>query len=106
MKIYTIYDAITVRFWARLMILENDNHAKRIFQQSIQKDQTLNDNPGDYTLYRIGAYDDVTGIPIGHDPVRVQSGNEALQAYEEKREKIEALQTEIEQLNESPGGTA
>ena len=96
MKIYTIYDATIGKFFSRLFILINDAEAIRLFETSVLGgDQAMTNNPDDYTLYCSGAYDDNTGIPIGHDPVRICTGIEAFNNGMQRRQKLEALQQEI-----------
>lgn len=102
MKLYTIRDSVTEKFFARLFMFENDNHAIRIFWGGLSNPQDpMSQNPDDYTLYRVGAYDDDAGIPIGHDPVRVITGLECVKQYQDKIEKIGNLQEEIKRLNGS-----
>ena len=103
MKLYTIRDATLGKFFTKLFMLHNDAQAKRVFQAAIiGGDETMAANPDDYTLYRVGAYDDTTGIPIGHDPERVQTGLEALTSAMQDRERLEALHAEIAALSAIP----
>ena len=101
MKMYTIRDATLGKFFSKIFMLHNDAHAKRMFQHAVLGgDKVMTDNPDDYTLYRVGAYDDDTGIPIGHDPERVCTGIEAYQQGLADRERLEDLQRQIEQLQQ------
>lgn len=104
MKIYTVRDAITEKFFGRMFLFQNDEHAKRVFVHSIlNQDDPMSKHPDDYTLYRVGAYDDNTGIPIGHDPVRVATGLEILNDFKERLAKVEALHAEIHAIQSNNG---
>jgi hypothetical protein len=99
MKLYTIRDAITEKFFGRIFMFENDQHAMRVFVHGLQNpDDPMSQHPDDYTLYRIGAYNDDAGIPIGHDPVRIATGVEILNIYKDRLAKVEALQAEIHNI--------
>lgn len=99
MKMYTIYDSTIEKYFSKIFLLHNDAHAERLFQTSVLGgDEAMTASPNDYTLYRIGAYDDDTGIPIGHDPVRIQTGIQAMKNGMRDRERIQALHDEIHKL--------
>lgn len=103
MKIYSIRNATIGKFFTRLNVLHGDAQAKRLMQQAVLGgDPAMTANPDDYTLYRIGAFDDESGIPIGHDPERICTGLEAYQQGLRDRERLEALNQEIEELKASP----
>ena len=103
MKLYTIRDATIGKFFTRLFMLHNDEQAKRLMQQSVLGgDEAMSANPDCYTLYRVGAYDDDTGIPIGHDPERVCTGIEAYTQGLRDRERLEDLQRQMADITAPP----
>lgn len=113
MKMYTIRDATTEKFFGRIFLFENDAHAIRVFKATVSNaDDPMSQFPDDYTLYYVGEYDDDEGIPKGQDPRRVMTGNEAVKQRGIDLEKLAALHEEIEALKNghdkevSPGGTA
>ena len=107
MKMYVIRDAITGKYWSRIMLLENDEHAKRIFTEAaISEEGEISKSPEDYTLYRVGVYDDSAGIPVGHDPERVITANEAINSYLTKQARIEALHKQIDLIKSNGDANA
>ena len=69
LNVYSIYDQ-TAKAYITPFFMHNDAMAVRAFSDNINKgeDSQLSLHPDQFTLYRIGEYDDVTGILISHDP--------------------------------------
>lgn len=60
--IYSVYDQAAAAYLPPFT-MHNDNMAKRIFIDTInQADHAFAKNPADYTLFRLGTFDDSTGI--------------------------------------------
>ncbi len=101
MKLYTVRDATIGKYFTKLFMLHNDAQANRMFQHAVLGgDQNMTDNPDDYTLYRVGAYDDESGIPIGHDPERICTGVQAVRQGLMDRERLANLQKEITEIKD------
>lgn len=101
MKMYVVRDATIGRFFTKIHILHGDAHAKRLMQHAcLGGDPNMTENPDDYTLYRVGAFSDEAGIPVGHDPERVCTGMEAVEQGLKDREKLAELKQQIEKLQE------
>lgn len=67
---YTIYDSVAEIF-NRPFVDHNDASATRAFERSLES----NPNKNDYSLYRIGTYDDESGmVTPSMTPVKVRSG--------------------------------
>ena len=98
MILYTVYDAITEKYFGRFFHFENDNHAKRVFQRTLMTDEVMQNSPEDYTLFRVGTYDDDVGIPQGHEPVRIWTGLDALHDLQRRSTQVQELQAEIAKL--------
>lgn len=104
MKMYTIRDSITEKFFGRIFLFENDEHAQRVFVHGLlNPEDPMSQHPDDYVLYRVGTYDDSAGIPVGYDPVRVSTGVEILNLYKDRLAKVDALHAEIRNI-QNPNG--
>lgn len=71
MNIYSIRDdktgAYNTPFFA-----ENDIYCQRIVGMMVADKRTqLNHYPADFTLYRIGDFDNKTGLIISHEPMHI-----------------------------------
>lgn len=96
--IYTIRDTKSEGF-TRPSFFVTEEMAVRSFSFAVDGgDQAMTDFPDDYTLYRIGVWNDETGMIEGHDVNRVITGIEALQMSKRRKAKLEALNVQIEQL--------
>lgn len=68
MNIYAIKDA-KLGAYENLMTIKTDGVAIRLFGQEANNPQsTLNKHPADYDLYRIGRWDDRTGMLHPQEP--------------------------------------
>ena len=85
---YSIYDK-AVQAYARVFFLRTDGEAKRGFTSIVMDaDGDIYRAPQDYTLFRIGEFDDGTGELIGCDPMPIARAHEVIaqaQAIEERR---------------------
>ena len=112
MKMYTIRDATTELFFSRIFLFENDAHAIRVFKAGVTNaDDPMSEHPDDYTLYYVGTYADTDGIPMGEDPKRIMTGNEAVIQRGIDKDRLDALHAEIDAIKGNgadpiqPGGT-
>lgn len=58
---YAVKDELANRFLAPTL-MNNDELAKRQFKSQINNIELWADNPADFSLYRLGTYDDETGV--------------------------------------------
>lgn len=97
--IFVVRDA-TIEASMRPIFFATKEQATRAFSFSCVNPQSdLAQDPDDYTLYQIGTYDDETQQLEGHDPIRIMTGFEAVASAHARQAKLEALQSEISQLN-------
>lgn len=62
----SVYDK-AVGVYGRPMFLRSDGEAVRVFQDEVNReaaDNMLHKHPEDYSLHRVGTWDDDTGEPI------------------------------------------
>ena len=101
MNLYNIYDAAAGKYFGRFYHLQNDSHAIRAFQQALTEDKQMNQAPDDFTLFRVGTYDDDKGFPEGHLPERVITGLDALKSLAKQQAKLASLHQQIEKITET-----
>lgn len=58
--LYAVKDNLNNTFMAPTTI-KSDNEAIRAFKSQVNKIDIWKDNPGDFSLYKVGYYDDETG---------------------------------------------
>ena len=99
-NLYAVRDTKSMTF-GRPFLLQNDEMAMRSFMSAVTgADEPMSEYPDDYTLYRIGEYDDTTGLIEGHNPDRVCTGLEMVAKRKIDQAKIESLHREIEAIKE------
>lgn len=59
--LYAVKDNLSNAFMAPTTI-KSDNEAIRAFKSQVNNIDIWKDNPGDFALYKVGYYDDETGI--------------------------------------------
>lgn len=65
-RIYTIFDS-KAQAYLQPFFTHNNELAKRIIQSCVTKEgHPFNVNPGDYTLFGVGTWDDETATTINH----------------------------------------
>ena len=102
-EIYAIRDTASEGF-ARPFFFQSEAMAVRSFCAAMTGgDEAMASNPDDFTLYRIGSYNDESGIIEGHDPVRVITGFEAVAEGRKRIRRLDELNQEIEKLNGEGG---
>lgn len=107
MFLYAIRDSKSELF-TRPYGFHNDGMAMRSFEAAVAgADDPMSAHPEDYTLYKVGEYDDSNGILRGMDPERVITGLEAYSNRRLNQEKIAELERQIDFIKdgENPGGT-
>ena len=102
-KIFAVRDTKSDGF-ARPSFFISDEAAIRAFSTAVDGgDENMTRFPDDFTLYRLGVYDDESGIITGSDPDRVLTGLEALSISRRRQEKLDSLKSEIARLNGEGG---
>ena len=71
--IYTVKDELTNRFMQPTFI-ESENEAKRLFKHQINNIELWKSNAEDFSLYKIGTFDQKTGTIIGINPEKIIGG--------------------------------
>lgn len=84
---YSIYDK-AVQAYAKIFFLREDAEAKRGFTRlALDADGDIFASPQDYTLFRIGEFDDGTGELSGYEPVPLARAHEAIAASQARDER-------------------
>lgn len=97
LNVYTIFDSAS-QAYMRPFFMQSDGQALRSFTDIAQDaDHDIGKHPEDYSLYRIGTYDDAKGILHPEDKSCLATAEEVVAA---SREKALANNPFI-----SPGGT-
>lgn len=77
-KVYSVYDEKACAY-ARPFFLSQDGQAVRAFSDEVSSDKSsLHAHPEDYSLYRIGVFDDASGVLTGCVPVFLIKGVECV----------------------------
>lgn len=88
---YTIYD-VKAKAYLMPIFMATDAIAVRSFTNAInQEGHQFNTNPEDYTLHRIGLFDDETAQMQTSDPELIISGLQALNSSAIKNPHLEAV---------------
>ena len=80
--VFSVFDRAS-GVYDRPWVAVSEQAAVRSFGD-IANDEThpIGQHPEDYTLFRIGTYDDVSGSIVGGDPEKVINGVEAVSAHQ------------------------
>lgn len=85
MQVYSIFD-VAAGAYARPFFVQTDGQAMRAFGDLVK--DTSNDvgkHPEDYTLFRIGSYNDSKGLLSGETPEALATGLEMVAASDPKK---------------------
>ena len=84
---YSIYDK-AVQAYARVFFLRTDSEAKRGFATiCMDADGDIIKHPEDYTLFRIGEFDDGDGLLTGCEPVPLARAHEMIAMQQARTER-------------------
>ena len=84
---YSIYDK-AVQAYAKIFFLRTDAEAKRGFTAiCMDAEGDIYRAPQDYTLFRVGEFDDGTGELSGCDPMPVARAHEVIAAQQGKEQR-------------------
>jgi len=95
-NIYTIYDVASGAY-GRPFFCQADREAMRSFTDiSVDAEHPVGQHPSDYTLFRIGTYNDNTGIIEGKPPEKILTALEAISASQTvDKQQLQLLDGEI-----------
>lgn len=93
---YTIYDSAT-GIYMRPFFAAADGAAIREFNDlAVSSDHPIGQHPADYTLYRVGTWNDNKGELIGEQLEKLRTGPEAVaESRQIQPGKLDAFQEEI-----------
>ncbi len=96
LKAYTIFDSATATY-ARPYFTQSDGAATRSFSDiCLDKDHPVGQHPEDYTLYRIGEFDDEKGIMTADTQTKLATGPELIAiAQNINHQKVAQLNEQI-----------
>ena len=105
LNIYTIFDTASAAYM-RPFFAQSDGQATRSFKDiSLDASHEIGKHPEDYSLWRIGIFDDNTAKITPEDKECLATALELVaRAQTVNREKMDELNEQVTQL--SPGGTA
>ena len=103
-NVYSIYDKASVHYM-RIFQAKADGEVLRTFRDmALNKDHEIGAHPEDYSLWRIGTFDDNTGKLVAENFECLGRAHELVAAARTvDADAIEKLDAEI--LEMSPGGT-
>ena len=99
---YTIYD-VASGIYMRPFFSQADGQAMRGFKDiALDADHEVGKHPEDYTLYRVGSFNDVTGVMASEELEKLITGLECVASSRNvNKENLDLLNKNI-----SAGGTA
>lgn len=74
--LFSVKDELTSHFLAPVMML-NEDEAKRQFKSQVNNIQLWKDNPSDFSLYKLGSFDEESG-EILYKPEKIIGGRSVL----------------------------
>lgn len=74
--LFSVKDELTSHFLAPVMML-NEDEAKRQFKSQVNNIQLWKDNPSDFSLYKLGSFDEDSG-EILYKPEKIIGGRSVL----------------------------
>lgn len=74
--LFSVKDELTSHFLAPVMMM-NEDEAKRQFKSQVNNIQLWKDNPSDFSLYKLGSFDEDTG-EILYKPEKIIGGRSVL----------------------------
>lgn len=84
MNFYSVFDSAT-NAYMRPFVMQSDGQAIRGFtDESVRADSEMAKHPEDYSLFRIGSFDDNDGILEGCEPKCIARAHEVAAATREK----------------------
>lgn len=88
MNIYAIYDK-AVNAYMRPFVMQSDGQALRVFgDMAVSAEHEIGQHPEDYTIFRLGSFDDNSGVISQEEPRRLAG---ALELAAASRNKVTEL---------------
>lgn len=105
LNIYTIFDQAS-GVYKRPFTAQADGEVIRVFKDmALNKDHEIGAHPEDYTLWRIGTFDDNKAIVVAEDKECLGTALEMV-ASAQTVDAVKKADLEAEILEMSPGGSA
>ena len=98
-NIYVVRDA-QAEVTMQPTFFEQDAQAIKAFKNSICKEGHWNGSPADYTLYKVGTYDDNTMELNAYAPMKIIGGLDAWNQRQRDIRQLDLLNEEIDNLKE------
>lgn len=105
LNVYSFYDS-AAKAYTQPFFLHNDGLAIRAFQSNVNDESGNNNianNPDQFTLYRIGQYDDVNGELIPTTPESLGNGVKYQDKIKVTDKHMNAIFDEIKEIKEALG---
>jgi hypothetical protein len=99
LSIYSIYDK-TAQAYIQPFYMHNNGLAIRAFQDNVNDNSgnnNINKHPNQFDLYKLGTYDDKTGVIESHSPEVIAHGPELLNPSEEHQFNLD-LSTRLDKI--------
>jgi len=101
--VFSIFDQAAGAY-LRPYFSRSDDEGTRSFSKAAQDgDGLISEHPEDFTLFRVGTWDDNTGELDGSAPVKLVTALEVIAAS--RKIKVGQLEAFDQDLHQSPGGT-
>ena len=71
--VYAVKDELTGLFLQPIFI-QSEGEALRVFEHMINTNGIWKDNPGQFNLYKLGTFNEKTGLGDYNDPEMIQGG--------------------------------
>ncbi len=113
-NLYAIYDT-ACGVYTKMVFAQADGMVTREFQDLVNDaESAIGQHPEDYSIFRLGNFNDLTGLIVNEDNECLATGLEMVALSRNvKRDQLEKLDDKISKLgpddgfaNLSPGGTA
>jgi hypothetical protein len=94
MNVYSIYDKAT-NAYMRPFFLQADGQALRVFtDMAVDAEHEVSKHPEDYSLFRLGSFDDNAGALVGEEPKCVGRAHELAAKSRERGSQLELVENE------------
>lgn len=96
LNVYCIFD-VAAGAYMRPFFVQADGQAQRLFSDlALDASHDIGKHPSDYTLFRIGTYEELTGEIVGEKQVKICTALECVSASRKvDSAKVQALQEKV-----------
>lgn len=101
LEMYSVFDSVALAY-NQPFFTANDGMAVRIFSDNVNSvDSVINKHPEEYSLYRVGKYDDSNGAIEPCDPELIITANIVKNPPDSVERQIEWVKAELASLVDS-----